>query len=464
MEQLLPKLFDDPENFARDYIRQPPQFLYNNPQVCCLLKNQDDDNATCPGVNRGYLGSRGKVGIPYLVEVSEEEGESKSLLILKTSQPGQLSLTYRKEPPTSIRSFNAALQKAPSRCGFPDVSQLHYLGADEFTNEMLIGTILTSFVKSWNDQTGNNFYPAIEYMASTVCQDRSSSLLPITSSRPIGVHLMEFADLGTLVDFTTRPETQQYRQGRRIQYPGSQYGDNAIINVVRPDVIMQIIRQVVAGLHLFQTELAFNHGDCKAGNIFVSSEPAEGNYEGMDISAPFTCKIADYGKSSLTVETEKGDCRIYNRSWLADRYLYMVPFTPMINEQHVWHERATNYMYETVDPYFIVQGLLDVHLYTRTRHMGLPFYLAYDTYCFIVSLLLIPAYYYSFFDSPELIEYVWKPLWFGQDGDRIQLTILSLHDDQVRAQSISTALDLLRGVKLRCNATEILLDNLRKLQ
>lgn len=472
-EQLLSELITNPENFSRDYIRQPPPFLYSDPQVCCLLKNveshetstsmRDFNNPTCPGINHGYLGSRGKVGIPYLVEVGDttsEEGSS-TLLILKTSQPGELSLTYRKEPPTNIRSFNTILDKAPSRCGFPDISNLHYLGGDEFTNEMLIGVILNSTIKLWNDNTGNNFYPYIEYITSTVCQDRSSSRLPITSTRPIGVHLMEFADLGTLVDFTKSPETYEYREGRKIIYPTSHYGDDSIIEVVKVEVVFQIIRQVVASLHLLQKELIFNHGDLKAANIFVSSQPAEGSYEGVDISAPFTCKIADYGKSSLTVETETGPCRIYNRSWLADRYLYMMPFTPIINVQRMWKERAANFLWEEQEPFFIVQGLLDVHLYTRIRHMGLPFFLAYDIYCAIISMLLIPAFYYSFFDSDELIEKIWQPLWFGQDGDRIQLAILSFHDNQEKAQSIATTLELLRNIRLKCNATEILLNNLK---
>ena len=447
-QQLLLQLLNNPENFAREYIRHPPEFLYNDPQTCCLLRNDDKESQTCPGVNHGYLGRRGKVGVPYLVEVNDET------LILKTSQPGQLSLIYREKPPSSIRSFEETIRQAPTRCGFPDISDLRYLGADEFTNEMLIGIILTSFIKNWNEQTRNNFYPLVEYIASSVCLDNNPGL-PITSSRPIGIHLMEFANLGTLIDLSKSPETEQYRQVSKVYDPSSEYRENITIEVVKVEVIFQVIRQVIASLHLIQNEFDFNHGDLKIANIFVSSQPAEGEYEGLDISAPFTCKVADYGKSSLTIETEKGPCRIYNRSWLADRYLNLNPFTPLINIERVGF---------IGEPFFIIQGLLTVHLYTRTRHMGIPFYLAFDTYSFLISLLLIPGFYYSFFNTPQLVEKIWNPLWFGRDAALMQQAILDFLDDPKKAQSISTVLDLLKGVRLRCNATNILLNNLRQVE
>src|SRR5690606_31679953 len=97
------------------------------------------EQAACPGVNKGYLGKRGKVGVPYLVEIND------LLLILKTTRPGNLSMVYREEPPTSIKKFEQTLDQAPSKCGYPNLDDLRYLGADEFTNEMLIGLILDSF-------------------------------------------------------------------------------------------------------------------------------------------------------------------------------------------------------------------------------------------------------------------------------------------------------------------------------
>jgi hypothetical protein len=443
--KILSRLLTEPEAFARDYQRRPPNFLYNDQRVCCLL-DQTTKSPTCPGINHGYLGKRGKDGVPFLVNIDGED------LVLKTTNPGQLSLVYRKEPPTNIKSFNATLKKAPSRCGYSNIDDLRYLGADEFTNEMIIGIILSSYFITWNEETKNNFYPIIEYLTSTVCQDRSPGLKIITATPPIGVHLMEYADLGTLVDFANRRETQVYRQRQRIIDPRSPYGEEITIEVIKPDIILQIIRQVIAALHLLQNEFDFNHGDLKAANILVRSEPAKGIYQGVDISAPFTCKVADYGKSSLTFGTDQGPHRIYNRTWLADRYLYIMPFTPMINTQRTR---------EGDEPFFIVQGLFNIHLYTRTRHMGLPFYLAFDTYTFLISILLIPAFYYSFFESPHLVEKVWTPLWFGQDGQRMQQDILVFHKDPSKAQSISTVLNLLKGIRLRCNATQILLNNLR---
>ena len=439
-EQLLEDLLSDPESFARNYQRKPPKFLYNDREICCLLRRKNKN--ACPGINRGYLGKRGKVGVPYLVEYNGHE------LILKTTNPGQLSIVHRKEPPSNIKSFDKIIDKAPSRCGYRDVDNLRYLGADEFTNEMLIGLILTFHYLDWNDITGNSFYPQIEYLTSSICQDTSPGQITKSATRPIGVHLMEFADLGTLVDFVSRKETQEYREVLQIIDTQSKRGDRFTMEVVKVDTIFQIIRQVVSALHSLQNNLDFNHGDLKAANIFVSSEASRGVYGGVDVTAPFTCKVADYGKSSLTIETDKGAYRIYNRSWLADRYLYINPFTPIINVEHD-------------EPFFIVKGLFKVHLYTRTRHMGLPFYLAFDTYTFIVSLLIIPAFYYAFFSNPDLVGRVWNVLWFHDDAERMRQRVLGYHDHP-KAEGIAVTLEILRDVRLRCDATQRLLESLRE--
>lgn len=474
-EQLITDLIIDPENFSRQYLRQPPEFLYNDPEVCCLLRNSSrtqGQDSTCPGINKGYLGKRGKIGVPYLVEIYrrwvsssetspdddiDNHTNNRQLFIVKTSQPGSLSLVYRNDPSSNIQDFVTTLDKSPTRCGFPDLDDLHYLGADEFTNEMLIGLILTYYLRDWNEEMitlmrepSFAFYPQVEYLTSTICQDNTSGL-PFTSNKPIGVHLQEYCDLGTLHDFATSSKTQEYRQPLTVLDFTLKDGDEFRLEVVQDKILLQIIRQVVTGLHLLQEEFDFNHGDLKVTNVFVSSQSASGKYQDVDISAPFTCKIADYGKSSLTLDTKKGPVRIYCRSWLADRYLSVIPFRPEVGRELRYGVKE--------EPFFIVNNLLNVHLYTRSRHQGIPFYRAFDTYTFFVSLLIIPAYYYSFFNSKDLVKHVWNVLWFPGDDELMRRKILDRHHDR-KAESISICLDLLRGVRLRCDVTERLVMNL----
>jgi serine/threonine protein kinase len=424
-ENILDQLITDPELFVYNYRRNPPDFLYNDNQVCCLLR-ETEEVETCPGVNKGYLGKRGKVGVPYLVEI---DGQT---LILKTVQTEPLSIIYRHEPPSSLKAFDQALKV---RCEFPEVASLRYLGADEFTNEMLIGLVLTDYFQYWNEETHNNFYPQVAYLYSSVCQDVS----------PIGVHLLEYADKGTLVDIANGLSGEEYRVP--LDVIDATRGDLKL-EVVKPEVILLILKQVTTALDILQKSFAFNHGDLKAANIFVSSESSEGEYLGVDISAPFTCKIADYGKSSLTLETEHGPFRIYHRSWLADRYLSVVPFVPKTN-------------LDQGEPYFVIPASWSPHLYTRTRHMGLPFYLAFDTYTFLISILLLPAYYYSFFSTSQLVEAAWNPLWLNQrEADIVKSRIQREHSNP-RAQSLAISMDLLKNIRLRCNATSVLLSGLQ---
>lgn len=441
---LLERLLSNPVDFSRNYQRNPPEFLDNNNNICCFLNERqegEEENSSCPGKNLGYLGKKGKVAVPYLIEI---DGVN---FVLKTSTPGQLSLVYSNNPPSNFSSFKQELDKSPSKCGYPSLDELKYLGGDEFTNEMLIGIILTRYFDNWNKTQETSFYPCVEYLASSICST--------TKSRPIGAHLLEFADLGTLHDFAIDKKTQKYRCSLNTGNCGSLHheisrtklGNDVIFDVMKPEVIFIILRQVISALHILQDVFDYNHGDLKAANILISSTPSSGQYEGVDVSAPFTCKIADYGKSSLTLETNDGDYRLYNRTWLADRYLYLKPFIP-----NIYLDRG--------EPFFTIKGIIP-HLYTRTRHMGLPFYLAFDTYCFIVSILLIPSFYYSFFETKKLIDKVWSPLWFGKEGNIIRQRIVAYHNNPGEAHSMATIVELLREIKLRCNATEILLKNLR---
>lgn len=471
-KEVLNQLYYNPAEFAEDYMNSPPKYLFGDSKLCCLLDttNLEDmepyqRSKLCRGLNRGIVNQKGNNGVTYKIGLDGE------YLILKTVHPGSLDIVYRDQPPTGLRNFNASLEKSPTRCGFPDVDGLGYLGCDEFTNEMLVAGILDDFFSgdetpSYQGQTPGKksntsnghlsgsqngwdfhgyFKPYLRYHGSTICQDN----IPPTYSgaSPVGAHLMEWGDYGSLLDFVDNPDTADYRQLEKVV---DSKGKSSLVEIINPEFLYIIIKQVIATLHLLQATFAFNHGDLRANNILVSSDSARGYHAGVDISGPFSCKISDYGKVSLTIPTEIGPTRIYNRSWFADRYLYMMPFKPQINIQ-----RSGDSSRE--EPFFIIQDLLNVQLYSRIRHMGLPFYLSFDTYTFLMSLLSIPQYYYSFFSTPELVKKVWDPLWFGDDGRHIQDKLRLAVE---KGRSDLPILDLLRGLRLRCDATQRLVMSL----
>jgi hypothetical protein len=43
-----------------------------------------------------------------------------------------------------------------------------------------------------------------------------------------------------------------------------------------------------------------------------------------------------------------------------------------------------------------IGNLLKQQIYTRTRHMGIPYYKAFDFYTLLVSILTIPSFYFFY--------------------------------------------------------------------
>ena len=96
--------------------------------------------------------------------------------------------------------------------------------------------------------------------------------------------------------------------------------------------MLQIIPKITVGLHMLQTLVNFTSGDLKAGNIFVKSDPINETYMGITLNAPFTCKIADYGKSSCMIYKPNGTAiRFFNENNLANIYLSIHPFEDEIS-------------------------------------------------------------------------------------------------------------------------------------
>jgi hypothetical protein len=223
-----------------------------------------------------------------------------------------------------------------------------------------------------------------------------------------------------------------------------------ILPLIDSNTILQILIQITVGLHMLQTYVGFVSGDLKAGNIFIKSDPINIIYDGIKLQAPFTCKIADYGKSScMLIGQNNMALRFYNESTLSNLYLSLHPFNPDVSS-------------ENGEYYYTIGNLLNSQIYTRTRHMGIPFFKSFDYYTVIVSLLTNPSIYYMFFSNNVLKSIFWDSIWFNDDGsiamDRIRQYIP--HD---KGHSINDALDILKGLRLKCNAVAVIMNNIRHL-
>jgi hypothetical protein len=297
-------------------------------------------SGSCLGITISPLGERGKVGVPYRV-VSKD-----GTFIVKVN-PFRQRLSWR------VSNF-----KPISECmynpGAPGVTVYH-LGLDEFTNELVIGYLLRTVL-----ETGDMKSLAVTYLYGSTYGNQ-------------GAAMIEYADVGTVNNITTM---EKYTSSATIR--DYFIGEGTLINllIVKENIVYAVIAQIITAIHYLGLAVQFSSGDLKAENILVFSSPMRGTYLSLNLSAPITCKISDFGKSSCTISRPDGArMRIYNDTLLADAYLKISTFHPKIEDG--WY---------IVDDYFVSQT------YVWMRHSGDPYYKSFDYYTFIVSLLSINSF------------------------------------------------------------------------
>lgn len=391
----------------------------DDPKYCCLTRYLDSPGSPknpespkeqniCSGVgNVKPLGPKGKVGIPYLV--MNKQGKK---LILKVSDVPKLSIDID-------RTFHQLIGEDDQikTCIANDdiLKNLIYIGLDEFTNETMIGYIINFTFKQFK-MTDIGLDLFVMYFLGFACSKPSKSPSLYSSAMMSGCHIQEYADLGTLSDIS---QNKDFMNGE----------------ILREDVVLEIIKQIIVALDFLQKTIYFSSGDLKADNILVKRETVRVSYEGIKMNAQFKIKIADFGKSSCIVKTQSGKLlRFYNKNSLADAYLKIFPFTP--------HITSYNHGGELV---YIINNTFISQFYTRSRHMGTPFYGTFDIYTIFISLSLNPSYRHTLWGSLRAL--IWNQLWIDPSDQKIvESRILK----ESGSRSITKAIEVLMGIKLRC--------------
>jgi len=421
---VLTKLSTDPGYFVSivyktsliGYPISSPFFPTDDPTLCLITDIKNHPN---PNLTLSKLAEQGKIGIIYLLSTQG----SDYILKKTTFSP---SISYKNGPETSLEALTNS-DTAMQLCNFPtNLTDYNFIGCDEFTNETLIAYIL-EFIFNYYRLSSAGMNTFLKHHLGFICKSQ-------------GYNLMEYADLGTLNRIGTNPLWSNYRHSLLV--------NNKLIEVVYPDVILNIFKQVISTLHFLQTTVFFTSSDCKTANIFIKSDPITVNYNNLIINSPFTCKIGDYGKASLSINLTNKNLphRIFNKEWRSSQYLSVAPFHPHINE---------------IDgiPFYVISNLTMAQFYTRSRHMGIPYYLSFDTYTFIISFLHDPAVFHSFFNNDIFRLHLWPSLWFPDDIDNI---FSRIHHNIIKhiPGSYTVIVELLMGIKLKCNLTSLLLDTL----
>lgn len=402
--------------------------------ICCLIKEDGERKARGKPTICIYSKVKqipgNKEGIIYLITLPPEFPQDN--FVLKTSEiTPQISYLYT--PPTSIKAIQQMSRREELfSCLYPNLTNLNLIGSDGFTNEYLIGYLLRTL---YDQQKQVGLDGIARFQASTICHKQKDINL--------GSILTEYADFGNINDFVklpfiTLPTDYTDATGKIIK-----------IRSVLPSVVIEILKQIAINLDFLHQTVQFNHGDLKTANILISSKTSKGNYRGLLWDSGFTVKIADFSRSSLTITINNKPIRLFNHNLSANAYLTVVPFKPILG----------NFFNE---PYYILDTTLNAAALALIRHMGVPFYFSFDTYTVLVSLLLIPEIFYPIMSTDSLRKSLWENLWFPDEISEAWKRLYSAMSSR-KPNSYDTIIDIIKGLKLKCRANEILFGVLRTL-
>lgn len=434
--KMLSEMNSDPVMFASTMYKVVRKKLYSpymfidEPSLCCLISGVEFPNIkraawpeVCSKSKIEPIAKKGKVSEPHVVSVGKDKYVLK---VLKMRWP---KMDFFPSAPTSSKYIS---QKS-GLCNIKDVSEYSYISSDEFTNELLIAYLLEIVFAESDNLT--NF---VKYYSGTICTGKWH----LTGQYNYSALLMEYCDMGSLDNLGLGEKFKEMRAVKEIR----DFNEVNNYELVKSQDVLNIFHQVLASLHYLQKQVQFVHGDLKVANIFVCSKPFNANYKGLAMKAPYTIKLGDYGKSSITMymTKDKKPFRFYNRSRLSDAYLALMSFKPNVS------------IYNN-EQYYEIGTISNAQMFAHYRHMGVPFYQTFDTYTFIVSYLLIPQVFYAVFTDPKLKGIIWDPLWAPDESSKAYSLIMKELRNK-DSMSIKTPLNILRKLRLKCDITNNLVE------
>lgn len=394
---------------------------------------------------------------------------------LKRVTVTSVAVEYRTQIPPGWRKF-------PSSCGFRLEPNLVLVGSDAFTHEFLVSLFLDNFY------TPSTIIPILLTYAITLChpvaqpavpdpeayfpatvptplqgfgRDEPGSILagstaflgqtPRTisiyrTSQPSGINglfLRQAPNLGSLVDLPYSKELADHRVITRVRHRS---GTMSTYELIQPPTMQQILNQLLVTLYRLQSNLQFQHGHLTADKIWLSREAVDTDMYGIVLILDFTCKLTDFSRASLTqyLGPNHQPHRFYQRVPQLETVNSARPeFTPIIGDY-------------AGEPYYRINNDFTGAILDRWSYLGYPFYATIDTYTLMVSLLLIPQFHYTIMTDDQLRQTFWEPLWFPVD---INLMYNRIVDQLARGTTTSydDVIDLIRGVRLKCQVTRDLL-------
>lgn len=434
-DSLLIDLYQDPQTFLTTFYRfteEGIQTRYLSDDLCPFLSSEKRES---PEKILLSTDSRGETN-RYRIFLPSDTGLNP--YILKTIAVNRLSIDYQTGLSEGIKQLGKnifdAIEKGGVLCSsrFAQLEKI-YVGCDKFSIEILIAAFLQNLMSDFPLQTYLNYYQA------SLCHQ--INLIPAFGPEYTGIFLREEADLGRLDKFSRKIGQGIYHQWeRKILVDSSE----ELIDVIKPSVIVEILKQLILTLYHLSHRGGFTHGHLLIEKILLSSSPAKGLYFSIPLNLPFTVKISDYREVSLDLPLgpEEKIHHFYYRHPVTDIYL-RVPRTPY---QFITGKEKEN---GKEKEYFVLPLYFTAEKYQRLRFMGLPFYSSFDLYTLLVSMMMTPIFYYSILNHPFL-EKLWNSLWFLRDLQVINQR-LRFFLRKNKSPTMENVIEFLSKTRLKCD-------------
>jgi hypothetical protein len=283
---------------------------------------------------------------------------------------------------------NILLSSAKSCCGLDGSRIEMFYGSDKFTNMLLVNYVLS-------ERTGLKTYKMIE--TGSVCGPHDKVIQENTDG-PID------------------PEN------------------------ISADIVVDIFEQLVVTFFVLQSHFQFNHGNPSYKSLDILKRPSGVSYEGHEFQWATTLKLKEMQNSSIT----DGKTRFYNADVDTDIYLNEKSFQPKIEQG------SSMYPSQGLFEWYVIQKDICHILTSHLKHMGTPFYLSFDLYAFITSLMTI-SQFRNVVNTNERLTKMWNSMWFPEDLVKVNKRIILPYKHEH-----------LSNLRLRCDLGKVLFNQLKK--
>ena len=448
-QDFLAKVAGDPvDYFSNFYSVEEPDI-----QISSTMKFNDEHLCA-------YLGHR---SIASATEREKEKTKNKSTMFRELIVPLDTLRLYITNELFIHTPFFKALEQKLYECGYPDMTTdsegngYLFVVSDPFTHSFLTNLFLYTFFSTLSNNapaSRNKFVPFVVQYGTTVCAPPADLLtngIHMRKGEVTGVRLFESTD-GHLVNVYSLLGNEQ-KEGK----------NKVTVSFREPSVCDHLLRQVLVALSLLQDEMQFSYGGLRAQHVALSSkEPIEAVVSNVPIRSQWRCLLNLEVERTISFSVLLGN----EPSAMRTRFLSSTDITDTIKEKIYVPPTIQTYVAKTKEgeekiAYFQLQSAVSMSVFKEMKEMGIPYFVAFDTYSFLASVFCVPIFYNTIMTNALLKEKYWEPL-FLDDADKKELDkrVREFHKRESYVISDLELVSLLKDLKMRCDISERVLAHL----